>query len=103
MIDKPHDIEFASPEEIKLFQEVKMHEALLYLNRHSRYYQRMFERYRIRIEKIRTIEDLVNIPFTEKKDLQLFNEDFLCHHQWHAQRPCDLLLHREGPPTVGLQ
>ncbi|MBP5719943.1 MAG: AMP-binding protein, partial [Bacteroidales bacterium] len=78
MIDKPHDIEFASPEEIKLFQEVKMHEMLLYLNRHSRYYQRMFERYRIQIEKIRTIEDLVNIPFTEKKDLQLFNEDFLC-------------------------
>ena len=72
------DIEFASPEEIKAFQEAKLREALDYLQHNSRYYQRMFERYRINVEKIRTIEDLVNIPFTEKKDLQLFNEDFLC-------------------------
>ena len=72
------DIEFASPEEIKQFQEAKLQEALLYLRQNSRFYQRMFERYRINVEKIRTVEDLVNIPFTEKKDLQLFNEDFLC-------------------------
>ncbi len=78
MIDKKNDIEFASPEEIKQFQEGKLHDALRYLQQYSRYYQRMFERYRININKIHTVEDLVNIPFTEKKDLQLFNEDFLC-------------------------
>lgn len=72
------DIEYRSAEEIKAFQEEKLHEMLLYLQEHSRYYKRMFERCEIDIQKIRHIEDLVKIPFTEKKDLQLFNEDFLC-------------------------
>ncbi len=75
-----NDIEFASPEQIKRFQEEKLHDALLFLQHNSRYYQRMFERYHIKVGNIRFIEDLVNIPFTEKKDLQLFNEDFLCVH-----------------------
>jgi len=72
------DIEFQKPEEIKEFQENLLHEALVYLKENSRYYQRMFSKYEIDIDKIRHIEDLVKIPFTEKKDLQLFNEDFLC-------------------------
>ncbi len=75
-----NDIEFASPEQIKRFQEEKLHDALLFLQHNSRYYQRMFERYHVKVDNIRFIEDLVNIPFTEKKDLQLFNEDFLCVH-----------------------
>ena len=72
------DIEFCKPEEIKVFQEDLLHKALLYLQEHSTYYQRIFKSYHIDIEKIRTIEDLQKIPFTEKKDLQLFNEEFLC-------------------------
>ena len=72
------DIEFKSPEEIKAFQEDKLHEALVYLAGHSPYYQRMFSSYGIDVNKIRLLEDLVKIPFTEKKDLQLFNDDFLC-------------------------
>ncbi|MBP5535474.1 MAG: AMP-binding protein [Bacteroidales bacterium] len=72
------DIEFQSPEEIKAFQEQKLHEALKYLAANSPYYRRMFGSYGIDINKIQHLEDLVKIPFTEKKDLQLFNEDFLC-------------------------
>ena len=72
------DIEFQSAEAIKDFQEQKLREALAYLAANSPYYQRMFSRCRIDIDKIRPIEDLVKIPFTEKKDLQIFNEDFLC-------------------------
>lgn len=72
------DIEFQSPEEIKAFQEQKLHEALKYLAANSPYYRRMFDSYGIDINKIQHLEDLVKIPFTEKKDLQLFNEDFLC-------------------------
>ena len=72
------DIEFKKPEEIKVFQEDLLHKALVYLKEHSRYYQRMFDSYHIDINRIRTIEDLQQIPFTEKKDLQLFNEEFLC-------------------------
>ena len=72
------DIEFQRPEAIKAYQEGRLAEALQYLAEHSKYYQRMFESYHIDIAKIRTLEDLVKIPFTEKKDLQLFNDDFLC-------------------------
>jgi phenylacetate-CoA ligase len=98
------DIEFQSVEEIKTFQEGLLHKALHYLKDHSAYYQRMFAKYEIDIDKIVHIEDLVKLPFTEKKDLQLFNEDFLCcpkekdhrlyHHVGHAGRPRDLRLHR---------
>lgn len=73
-----NDIEFRPAEEIKAFQELLLQKALHYLAGHSAYYRRMFERCEIRIDQIRHIEDLVKIPFTEKKDLQLFNEEFLC-------------------------
>lgn len=72
------DIEFQTADAIKEFQERKLHEALDYLAANSPYYRRMFQSYSIDVDKIRHIEDLVKIPFTEKKDLQLFNEDFLC-------------------------
>lgn len=72
------DIEYLSVEEIKQYQERLLAKALEYLNENSKYYKRMFSKYEIDITRIKTIEDLVKIPFTEKKDLQLFNEDFLC-------------------------
>ena len=106
------DIEFKKPEEIKAFQEDLLHKALVYLKEHSKYYQRIFKSYNIDIDKILTIEDLQKIPFTEKKDLQLFNEEFLCcpkeaivdyDHLRHPRRSGDLRLHREGPPEAGLQ
>ena len=71
------DIEFQSVEAIKDFQEKKLREALDYLAANSSYYKRMFSRFGIDVSAIRHIEDLVKIPFTEKKDLQLYNEDFL--------------------------
>ena len=72
------DTEFQSIDEIKAFQESLLHKALHYLKDHSAYYQRMFSKYEIDVDKIVHLEDLVKIPFTEKKDLQLFNDDFLC-------------------------
>jgi len=72
------DIEFQPSECIKAFQEEKLREALGYLASNSPYYRRMFSSCGTDISRIRHIEDLVKIPFTEKKDLQIFNEDFLC-------------------------
>ena len=71
-----NDIEFKSPEQIKSYQEGLLHEALSYLEAHSPYYQRMFASYGINTNRIQHIEDLEKIPFTEKKDLQLFNDEF---------------------------
>lgn len=80
--DKEEDIEFRSAEEIRDYQNQRLQEALAYLQEHSPYYQRMFRENNIDIAGIRTVDDLVDLPFTEKKDLQLYNNDFLCVPAW---------------------
>jgi len=78
-----NDIEFLTPAEQKRYQEQRLSEQLHYLQQHSPYYQRLFREQQIDIESIRTLEDLQRIPFTEKKDLQLHNDDFLCCPREH--------------------
>lgn len=73
-----NDIEYKSPEEIEAYQNRRLQEALKYLAEKSPFYKRMFEREKIDIAEIKTIKDLEKIPFTEKQDLQLYNNDFLC-------------------------
>lgn len=72
------DIEFRPAEDIREYQNQRLREALTYLQEHSPYYQRMFRENNINIADIRTVDDLTRLPFTEKKDLQLYNRDFLC-------------------------
>ena len=78
MINRMKDIEFESPERVKAFQEDLLRKHLVYLHDNSPYYRRLFDSYGINTERIRHIEDLTRIPFTEKKDLQLYNDDFCC-------------------------
>ena len=73
-----NDIEFESPAAIRAFQENLLREALAYLADHSPFYRQMFRENNIDISRIRHLEDLTTLPFTEKKDLQLRNWDFLC-------------------------
>ncbi|WP_321436278.1 AMP-binding protein [uncultured Bacteroides sp.] len=75
---KDQNIQFFSPEEIKIFQEQRLAEALAYLQAHSAFYQKMFKEHHIDIAKIKKIEDLQQIPVTTKKDLQLNNDSFIC-------------------------
>lgn len=72
------DIEYQPIEVIKRYQDKRLGEAMDYVATHSPFYQRMFAREGIDATKIRSIEDLTVLPFTEKSDLQLFNDDFLC-------------------------
>ena len=72
------DIEFESVERIRAFQEELLRKQMMYLATHSPYYRRMFAEHAIDPTSIRTIADLQRLPFTEKKDLQLYNADFLC-------------------------
>lgn len=72
------EIETKSAAEIKTFQEAKLKIALNYLSEHSPFYQRHFEKHQISIAKIRTLEDLTEIPVTTKDDIQQFNDDFIC-------------------------
>ena len=77
-MNKAPEIEYKPVSEIKRFQEEKMKEALRYLSLHSPFYKCVFHKHNIDIELINHLEDLQVIPFTEKKDLQLYNDDFLC-------------------------
>ena len=72
------DIEFKSVEEIHLLQEQLLLKQIAYINQYSPYYKRMFAAPGIDVNSIKCIADLQRLPFTEKKDLQLYNEDFLC-------------------------
>lgn len=77
-MEKNPQIQFRSPEEIKSYQEKRLAESLAYLQSHSAFYQQMFKEQDIDISRIRTIEDLQQIPVTTKTDLQQHNEDFIC-------------------------
>lgn len=71
-------IEKARAQEIKIFQEEKLHELLIYLESHSPFYQKLFKENNINIADIRTLEDLQKIPVTTKNELQQNNHDFFC-------------------------
>ena len=72
------EIEKASKEEIKVFQEEKLIEMLRYLQGNSLFYQSFFIKNNIDVSEIQTLEDLHKIPVTTKDDLQKFNDDFIC-------------------------
>ena len=72
------DIEFESIERIQAYQEELLRRQIAYLAQHSPYYKRLFADHHIDPEAIRTIADLQQLPFTEKADLQRFNDDFRC-------------------------
>lgn len=77
-MNKFSQIQFKTPAEIKCYQEQRLTEELEYLNTHSAFYRRMFAEAHVDIARIRTLEDLRQLPVTTKTDLQLHNEDFIC-------------------------
>ena len=72
------EIEKASKEHIKLFQEEKLKQLIFNLEENSPYYQRLFKENQIAINTIERLEDLIKIPPTTKEQLQQYNDDFLC-------------------------
>lgn len=72
------EIEKASQEEIKSFQEEKLKDTLKYLSAKSPFYARFFKDNNLQISDIKTLEDLPKIPVTTKDHLQQFNDDFIC-------------------------
>jgi phenylacetate-CoA ligase len=77
-MEQPSQIAFRSPSEIRIFQEKKLQELLSYLDANSSFYKELFRKNNINLDKINTIEDLVQVPPTEKEQLQSENEKFLC-------------------------
>ncbi|HRO83708.1 MAG TPA: AMP-binding protein [Niabella sp.] len=71
-------ISFQSPAHIKAYQEIRLADLLEYVSINSVYYKELFASKGIDIKSIKSIEDLVKIPPTEKEHLQAENENFLC-------------------------
>ena len=72
------EIESKTPAEIKKFQEKALADLLSYAGKHSAFYKRVFRENAIDISRITCLEDLANIPVTDKSHLQRYNEDFIC-------------------------
>ncbi|MCX8534456.1 phenylacetate--CoA ligase family protein [Chryseobacterium luquanense] len=71
-------IEKSSIQDIKTFQEEKLHGLLQYLEMNSPFYQKLFKENNIQVSEIQTLEDLQKIPTTSKNDIQQNNDDFFC-------------------------
>lgn len=63
---------------VKLMQEAKLRDLLLYLEKNSPFYRQMFTNNNINLPAIKTLGDLTKLPTTSKEDLQNRNADFLC-------------------------
>ncbi len=72
------EIETKPLAEQKKYQENKLPELLNYLKNNSTYYSELFQKKKIDVSAIRTIEDLQTIPVTTKDDIQNYNNDFIC-------------------------
>jgi len=72
------DIEKQPAAVIKQFQERELQKALRYLSRFSPYYKQLFEKEKIDVGNIQTLEDLHLIPTTSKHELQTRNSEFVC-------------------------
>jgi phenylacetate-CoA ligase len=71
-------IEFQPFDKIKLFQEERLQETLLYVTGSSPFYKSLFTKNSIDPLSIRKLEDLPKIPVTTKDVLQAHNWEFLC-------------------------
>ncbi|MCH2046735.1 MAG: AMP-binding protein, partial [Saprospiraceae bacterium] len=71
-------LEQQHPDDIRQVQGQKLRTLLSYLQKNSLYYQRLFEQHNINIAYIQGVDDLQQIPTTQKEDLQTYNEDFIC-------------------------
>lgn len=72
------EIELCSSAEIKSFQESRFKELLTYIVKNSPYYRRLFAEYDIKMDSIKSLDDITNIPTTSKDDFHRYNWDFLC-------------------------
>ncbi len=72
------NLSFQSSEKIKSFQENALRELISYTASKSNFYKKQWADLKINPSSIQHLEDLEKLPFTEKKDLQDYNWDFLC-------------------------
>lgn len=71
------DLQKAAPAVVRAYQEEQLQQLLAYLAKHSPFYQQQWEAAGIAPSAIKTLQDLSQLPFTTKADLQAHNEAFI--------------------------
>lgn len=69
-------IETMPPEELSRIQEGKLSKQLDYVFEKSLFYQKKFEQWGVRRSDIKSLADLPKLPFTEKDELRLSQEEY---------------------------
>ncbi|MDR0385773.1 MAG: AMP-binding protein [Prevotellaceae bacterium] len=75
---KYFNLDSLGKEAISEYQNRKLTELLKYLQEKSEFYRNLFKVNNIDTGKIKTVDDLKFIPPSTKRDIQLYNWDFLC-------------------------
>ena len=73
----PH-IETLSREEIRAYQDERLKEFLVYVAKHSAFYQQKFDESGMDVQNITGVDDMYKLPVTTKDDLHAHNEKFIC-------------------------
>jgi len=71
-------IQTESKKNIARIQWLELQKQLLYVQRNSNFYKRLFDDHSIDVSEIKSELEFRNIPITTKEDLQLYNQDFIC-------------------------
>lgn len=74
-IDRYRHIAFSAPDAIREVQENRLREHLTYCSEHSPYYRRILSNSGVDLGSI-TLDQLSGLPFTEKSDIEQYNDDF---------------------------
>jgi len=69
---------FADTTEVLNKQQEQLTQIIQYVNTHSAFYKKLFVDNNIQVEKIKSIDDFKQIPFTTKENIQKHNDDFFC-------------------------
>ncbi len=90
-------ISFLSPCKIRLAQERILREHLAYCKENSSFYRKLFRKYKINPRNI-TLDNLSDLPFTDKADIEENNDAFLAVS---SERIVDIVLSSgtTGTPT----
>ncbi|HXU27762.1 MAG TPA: AMP-binding protein, partial [Bacteroidia bacterium] len=69
---------FADTAEVLNEQQKQLIQVIQYVNTHSAFYKKNFADNNIHVEKVKSINDFKQLPFTTKEDIQKHNNDFFC-------------------------
>jgi phenylacetate-CoA ligase len=77
-MNRDPQLQFKSHEEITEFQNSALKETLKYVSENSPYYKKLFRERGADPSAVRSVSDLAILPTTDKQDLQIHNDSFLC-------------------------